>query len=78
MRVVDAVSTDTVQRLVELLDQAKRGELVGVAVGAIYKRSNFETFVTGEASRNPVFTMGVVALMHGQLSTRMQHLRQRL
>lgn len=65
--VEESVSTETVACLVGLLDQAQRGELVGVAVGAIYKRSNFGTCSAGEARRNPVFTMGVLDILREEL-----------
>lgn len=68
MHRVRGVSTDTVKCLSELLEQAREGELVGLAIGAIYRGSNYGVRCVGEAQRNPVFTMGVVDILHEGLS----------
>lgn len=55
------VSHDTVEVLSELLERAKRGEVLGLALVAIQKRRTYEFALTGEASRSPTFALGTVA-----------------
>jgi hypothetical protein len=56
-------STDTVAVLVELLDLARSGQLIGVAYVGMFKRRHLQTGTTGEASRSPVFTVGAVRVL---------------
>lgn len=52
---------DTIECLERLLEEARRGQIVGVAVAAMRKGHKFATVVTGEAYCNPVFARGMVA-----------------
>lgn len=62
-----SVSHDTVQALQELLDDAKKGHIIGVAFCAMYKRREFIVETTGEAFRNPVFARGMLACLDDKL-----------
>jgi len=64
-------SVDTVQVLSELLDQAKSGELIGVALVGLLKRRQFGTATTGEASRSLAFAIGTVRVLEQTLMTRL-------
>jgi hypothetical protein len=66
----DRVSHDTVACLETLLEQARRGEVIGVAFGAILKRNNYIVNTAGEAHRNPTFARGILLALDDQLSWR--------
>jgi len=61
------VSHDTVKALAELLEEAEKGHIIGVAFCAMYKRREFIVDTTGEAFRNPVFTRGMLACLDDKL-----------
>jgi hypothetical protein len=67
--VSDSISTDTVEALSELLEQAKAGELKGFAFAAAYKRSQFVVNVAGELVKNPALARGMVAYLDDFLAT---------
>jgi hypothetical protein len=62
------VSRDTIECLSELLEQAKKGDLVGIAFGAIMRHSNYSVHATGAARLNPTFTRGIVRALDDKLS----------
>jgi len=66
------MSVDTVQALRQLLAEAERGEIVGVAFAAMYKRRNFFVGAAGEAYRNPTFARGMVCALSDQLGVQMK------
>ena len=55
-----SVSKDTVRRLELWLDQAKRGDLVGIAGVMIHRGNRWTADAAGEAMRMPTFTMGML------------------
>jgi len=59
--VPDTVSGDTVKALRYLLAEAKKGQIIGVAYVAMYKRREFIANAAGEAKRSPTFTRGMIA-----------------
>lgn len=61
--VQDGLSTDTVKALEGLLAEAKKGELIGMAYVAMYRRREYTACATGEARRNPTFTRGMLAAL---------------
>lgn len=65
--VPDALSHDTVELLEQLLDEARRGRILGLAFVAMYKRREFIANTAGEAYRNPVFARGMVAALDDHL-----------
>jgi hypothetical protein len=62
------VSGDTTAVLEELLAEARKGEVLGVAFCVMYKGREFIADATGEARRNPVFARGMVAFLDDQLA----------
>lgn len=68
----DTVSTETVRCCEQLLEAAKKGEIIGVAFCAMLKRRAYIVNTAGEAHRNPTFTRGMVAALDDQLATRVR------
>jgi hypothetical protein len=66
----DQVSHDVVEALEFLLHEAKRGELIGLAYGAMLKRRSCIVDTAGEAYRNPLFALGVVCMLSDDISLR--------
>lgn len=66
--VPETISHDTIELLEQLLDDAKRGRVLGVAFVAMRKRREFIGDVTGEAYRNPVFARGMIAALDDYLA----------
>lgn len=64
----DALSHDTVDALEQLLDEARRGHVIGVAFAAMYKQRRYITNTAGEAHRNPTFARGMIASLDDELS----------
>lgn len=63
-----APNMETVSCLEQLLEDATRGDLIGIAFGALYRERRFIVDVVGECERNPVFTRGLVAELDDELS----------
>jgi hypothetical protein len=70
--VPDTLSTDTEEALTQLLDLARRGELIGVAFAGMLKQRRYFVNTAGEAHRNPTFARGMVAALDDELGTRMR------
>lgn len=64
------VSHDTVEALEFLLHEAKRGEVIGLAYGAMMKGRSCIVDTAGEAYRNPLFALGVVCLLGDDITIR--------
>jgi len=60
-------SSDTMHVLMELMELAHKGELIGLAFVSLHKRRKVQTGATGEASRSPVFTIGAVRILEQNL-----------
>lgn len=54
------ISHDTIDVLTELLQEARKGNVIGVALVAMYRQRRYEFALTGEAARSPTFTLGTV------------------
>ncbi len=65
-----ALSTDTVECLEQLLDEARCGKLIGLAFAAMYRNRKYLPEACGEAHRNPTFARGMVAALHDLLGRR--------
>jgi hypothetical protein len=68
----DTLSNDTVACLEQLLDQAKKGQVIGIAFGAVLKQRAYIVNTAGEAHRNPTFARGIIAALDDQLSGRVR------
>lgn len=66
----EPVSHDTVEALEFLLHEAKRGELIGIAYGAMMKKRACIVDTAGEAYRNPLFALGVVCMLSDDIAIR--------
>jgi hypothetical protein len=64
----DTISGDTVKALTQLLADARKGEVIGVAYVAMYKQRQFIANAAGEAKRSPVFARGMVACLDDVLA----------
>jgi hypothetical protein len=67
--IADSLSTETVKCLEALLEQARRGQVIGIAFAAMLKRRAYVANTAGEAHRNPTFARGMVAALDDQLAT---------
>jgi hypothetical protein len=65
-------SHDTVQALQHLLEQAQRGEIIGIAFAAACRRRKVLLDTTGEAYRNPTYARGMVAALDDAIGIRMR------
>lgn len=70
--VPDNVSHNTVECLRLLLDQAKRGEVIGVAYAAMLKKRAYIVNTAGSAYESPTFSRGMVQALDDQLSRRVR------
>lgn len=66
----DALSSDTVECLRELLMEAQQGDMIGIAFAAMYRRRKYIVDAAGEAYRNPTFARGMVDALHDELGKR--------
>lgn len=63
-------SCDTVLALEHLLDEARKGRIIGVAYVAMLKHRRYVVHAAGEAHRNPTFARGMLATLDDSLSRR--------
>jgi hypothetical protein len=68
----DLVSNDTVTALRQLLDGARRGEVIGLAYAAALKKRAYIVNTTGECFRNATWARGLTAAIDDQLSQRIR------
>lgn len=64
------VSHETVEALRYLLQEAERGELIGLAYAAMLKRRACIIDTAGEAYRNPLFALGMVSMLSHDIADR--------
>lgn len=69
---VEGVSRDTVECLRALLQQAEKGEVIGVAYAAMHKKRRYTVHTCGEAHRNPTFCRGMLAALDDELGYRVK------
>jgi hypothetical protein len=70
--VPDNVSHDTVECLRQLLAQARKGEVVGLAYVGMLRQRAFIVDTAGIAHQNPTFARGMVAALDDELSARVR------
>lgn len=70
--VPDNLSTETTEALTQMLELARRGELIGLAFAGILKRRGYFVNTAGEAHRNPTFARGCVSALDDELGKRMR------
>ena len=65
--VPDNLSSDTVECLEQLLERARRGEVIGLAFAAMLRKRNYIVNSAGEVHRNPTFGLGMVRVLDDEL-----------
>ena len=70
--VPDSISNDTVECLEQLLAEARKGVVIGVAFAAMLKQRQYIVNTAGEAHRNPTFSRGMVQALSDKLGLRVQ------
>lgn len=70
--VPDRISHDVVEALEILLENARRGEVIGIAYAAALKRRAYIANTAGECHRSPTFTRGMLASLDDQLAGRVR------
>lgn len=63
----DSISHDTIEALKVLLEDAKKGEVIGLAFAVMYKGRDYIVNTAGEAHRSPTFTRGMVQALDDHL-----------
>ena len=66
----DLTSYETVELLSKLLEDARKGKVIGVAMVAMRKRKQYEFAITGEMDRSPTFALGTVSKLQYDLAKR--------
>lgn len=70
--IADTVSNDTIEALETMLEDAKRGKIIGIAFGVMLKNRRFYVNTAGEAHRNPGFSLQMTRMLDDQLVTRVR------
>lgn len=60
-------SEDTVAVLERLLDDARKGRVIGLAYTAQLAKRGYIVDVAGDAARNPTFALGMVSMLANKL-----------
>lgn len=68
----DSLSTDTIEALEQLLDQARNGEVIGIAFGVMLRQRKFLVNTAGEAHRNPGFSLQMTRMLDDHLVMRVR------
>ena len=70
--VKDHVCQDTIYALEYLLQEARRGEVIGLVYGGIFKNRCCITDAVGEGYRDPVFALGLAGFLAKHISRTME------
>lgn len=62
------VSNETIAALEYLLQEARTGNLIGLAYGAALRGKDYFVDTAGEAHRNPMFGLGMASVLWRRLS----------
>jgi hypothetical protein len=68
----ETLSHDTVQCLEQLLDKARKGEIIGLAFAAMCRRRQYMVDTAGEAHRNLTYARGMVCALNDELGQRIR------
>lgn len=66
------VQRDVVDTLAQLLQGARDGQIVGLAVGAALPRRRYIVATAGECYRDPTYTRGIVRALDDELARLVQ------
>lgn len=64
----EPISADTVEALEQMLDSARRGDVIGIAFALMLKRRRILVDCAGEGCENPVLARGAVKVLDDHLS----------
>jgi hypothetical protein len=67
--ITNARSTDTVEALEHLLEEARAGRVIGIAYVAMHKTYDYTIDIAGETKRCPTLTRGMLHLLDDELAT---------
>lgn len=62
------ISNETVEALEYLLQEARAGNLIGIAYGAALRGKDYFVDTAGEAHRNPMFGLSIASVLWRRLS----------
>lgn len=62
------ISHETITALEYLLQEAKAGNLIGLAYGAAFRGKSYFVDTAGEAHRNPMFGLSIASVLWRRLS----------
>lgn len=65
------ISTDTVHACEQLLEEARRGDVIGIAVAVMRRQRSYSVDVAGECRRNPTFTLGMLRTLDHKLAVKL-------
>lgn len=69
LRLVDPkVSIEAVEAVEHLLEQIRRGDVIGVAWVAMHRNNAYSVDIAGETRKAPTFTRGMLAALDDQLA----------
>lgn len=68
--VPDTISNETVRALEQLLENARSGQVIGLAFAAMLRRRGYIVNSAGEAYRNPTFARGMLRALDDKLGQR--------
>ena len=71
--VPNTISQETIEALEFLLQEARSGELIGLAYVGMMKRRSCIMDTAGEAYRNPLFALGMVSMLSTEIANRARH-----
>lgn len=61
---------DVVEALEYLLHEARRGQVIGLAYGALLRKRTCIVDAVGELDQNPLYALGVVTLLQAEITKR--------
>ncbi len=67
----DHISQDTMETLEWLLDEARKGKIIGIAYAALGKQREVIVDAVGESNRNIILTKGMVSFLDAELNNRL-------
>lgn len=66
------VQRDVIDTLAQLLQGARDGQIIGLALGAALPRRRYITATAGECHRDPTYTRGIVRALDDELARLVQ------
>lgn len=70
------ISHDTIEAARTILDQAERGEALGIIFGVMYRGKRYIVNAAGEAYDSPTFARGMAAALDDYLRERLHELTE--